>query len=477
MWAVGLWLGMLAVSAWAIGPDELEYWSRLRFPQELLFSFLNDDSCYSEKEYFASCAKALNAVRTELNLPELNLNFAKTNTSDLPDQTKSDRLSFIQEIESLIEQTPSNMPRAALEVTAVNAHLGHFDSHARIMAADQFSDLQSANGANYKGLGIQIDQIDGHPFLLDVYPNGPAAQQGLKAGDELLRLQFDNEPANDVTNKSSIEVNQLFGTGDYRKLKIRIARAKSREQKKLGQLNLAQENENREIIDFEVAPGAAYAPILSTQMVKPDIGYLGLRSFDYDETCTEVADGIKTLQAAGAEKLILDLRGNGGGLQFMAVCVASLFVDASPVMGSRALISQIPRLGQYVQLREPIDTENIDWVDNYSEPISTEPLVVLVDEDTASASEILANALTSHKRAKLVGERTFGKGSVQEYSAMKDYSDFRLAHTAALLLTPEAKTTDGIGIVPDIELTSMELSLSKAIEILNSMDHPTGGQK
>ncbi|HFB52235.1 MAG TPA: S41 family peptidase [Anaerolineae bacterium] len=188
----------------------------------------------------------------------------------------------------------------------------------------------------------------------------------------------------------------------------------------------------------------------------PTIGYIHIRIFS-GNTAKELARALRELPAAGATRYILDLRGNGGGLLNAAVDVASAFLEKGVVLKEN---------------RRDADPK-LYFVKPTAPKLLDAPLVLLVDGGTASASEIVAGALRDHGRAKLVGERTYGKGSVQLVFDLSDESSLHV--TVARWFTPNDHSIDGTGLSPDVEILFTEddraagrdVQLLKAIEVLN----------
>jgi carboxyl-terminal processing protease len=289
---------------------------------------------------------------------------------------------------------------------------------------------------NYGGVGANISRNEAGELVLDPIPGNPAEAAGILPGDVLLAI--DGEPVSDSMTVS--DVAQLVRGENGTMVTLTVRHVVS------GLLE-----------DIAIVRSDILIPSVTHRLLEeaPAIGYIQLTRFS-GESSAEVHDAVIALQEAGAHKLILDLRHNGGGLLDAAIDVADHFLDGGPVMyqQSRGSGEQTYKAGE-------------------GAVAGTMPLVVLVDGETASSSEILAGALQDRGRAMLVGSQTFGKGSVQ---LVYDLSDGSSVHvTASRWYTPNRHEIDQQGLAPDIpvEMTQEaidaghDLVLQAAVDYLN----------
>jgi len=289
-------------------------------------------------------------------------------------------------------------------------------------AAQEKAQLEGQFG----GIGafVQTDEVG--RIILDPMPDQSAEKAGLQSGDALVAI--DGEPLGPETTVDQVValIRGEVGT----EVVLTIERAGEADP-----------------IDITIERAVIETPSATWRLLEEDakIGYIRLTSFT-ERSNSEVERAIDDLTAQGAESLILDLRGNGGGLLESAVDIASQF------------------LREGIVLRE--DRKNEDertYEVRSGGKALDQPLVLLVDGGTASASEIVAGALHDYNRATLIGEKTFGKGSVQLIYELSD--DSRLHVTVAKWFTPNKNAIDGIGLAPDIEALFTEEDHAKGSDV------------
>jgi carboxyl-terminal processing protease len=277
------------------------------------------------------------------------------------------------------------------------------DPHSLYLRADRLKRLNETTSGNYTGLGVQVDIRDGLPTVLSTLPGGPAERSGLQTGDRILELggrTMRGLTAEEVVGMlrgpvGATLVITIERPGAPTPFSVRVTRG---------------EIHRRAVRRSALMPGG--------------VGYIDVKVFS-DSTQQEVASTIDSLTAQGMTSLIVDLRGNLGGLLSQGVGVADLFLDAGKSI---------------VRMRGRIPEANANFSDKTPQRWPHLPLVVLVDEGSASASEIVAGALQDHDRALLVGRTTFGKGSAQ--SLYPTASGGALKLTTARWFTPSGRSID-----------------------------------
>lgn len=259
---------------------------------------------------------------------------------------------------------------------AINGLMSSYDPYTNYVPESETGDLKFMTTGEYGGVGAVIGQRRGKVYILEPYENMPAQRAGFKAGDEIL--QIDNIKMEEATSQRASE---LLKGEPGTEVTITISREGSKKPIKHTIV--------RELVQIN--------QVTYYGLVEPGVGYINLNGFT-DKAAREVQAAVLSLKAQGAQKLILDVRGNGGGLVNEAVAICNLFVPkGQEIVSTRGKQRQWDQT--YKTTKEPIDT--------------LIPLVVMVDRGSASSSEIVCGALQDLDRAVIVGSRTFGKGLVQ----------------------------------------------------------------
>jgi carboxyl-terminal processing protease len=259
---------------------------------------------------------------------------------------------------------------------SIDGMLESLDPYTDFIPEDEIESFRITTTGQYGGIGALIGIINKRTVVTHPYKNFPAFRAGIKVGDEIISVDGKN-----VQGKSTSEVSTLLKGQPKTDVEIKVKRFGQKEN-----LTFKIKREKINIVNL------AYAG-----MIDPDIGYIRLDDFTPGAS-REVSEAVIRLKEKGAKKLIIDLRENPGGLLHEAVNIVSLFIPkGEAVVSTRGKVEEWNK--SYNTLNSPVDTEI--------------PMVVLVSEGSASASEIVAGALQDYDRAVLVGKRTFGKGLVQ----------------------------------------------------------------
>lgn len=259
---------------------------------------------------------------------------------------------------------------------AINGLMASFDPYTNYVPESETGDLKFMTTGEYGGVGAVIGQRRGKVYILEPYENMPAQRAGFKAGDEIL--QIDNVK---MEGANSQRASELLKGEPGTEVVITVSREGTKKPIKRSIV--------RELVLINQVTYFGF--------VEPGVGYINLNGFT-DKAAREVQEAFLSLKAKGAKKLILDLRGNGGGLLNEAVAICNLFVPkGQEIVSTRGKQRQWDQT--YKTTKEPLDT--------------LIPLVVMVDRGSASSSEIVCGALQDLDRAVIVGSRTFGKGLVQ----------------------------------------------------------------
>jgi len=314
---------------------------------------------------------------------------------------------------------------------AIKGMLSKLDPHTIYLNPDEYSELKIDTVGKFGGLGIEITITPEDKTLTVISPieGTPAYYAGIKARDKILEI--DGKSTEGITLVQA--VNEMRGApGTDCILKI----------KRLGEEEVLEFTITRSIIDVKSVP---YAFILGN-----DIGYIRLTGFS-EESGKELLSNLRNLKSKGMKGCILDIRGNPGGLLDLAVDISSIFLPEKKLVVYTQSERQQKKEKEFTSIGGiHLDNGKID-----KSEFTDLPLVLLVDDASASGSEILAGAIQDHKRGKLIGMKTFGKASVQtiiplEIEGIDKPSALKM--TVAYYYTPNGTLINEKGIVPDIEL-------------------------
>lgn len=357
------------------------------------------------------------------------------------------------EMEKQIDAVMKLMARDALEPSSeTSATIGAIDGilksngdkYARYLPPTKFEQYTEQMEGQFGGMGVVLDVRDDTVAVLQVYENTPAEKAGVKKGDYFYAVD------GETNEKWTVEEIQKRVKG---KPGTKVKLTMMRPYKKGDTMNMRYPLGVP--YDVTITRAVIETPISEASMKTGDIGYI--RLFEFNRRATEeVVDQFTKLEKQGAKKFILDLRDNPGGDLSQAVGVSSLFIKDGPIV--------------HIETR----TSGKESLYATGEYLTDAPLVVLVDENSASASEIVSGALQDYKRAKLVGMKTYGKGSVQ---TQFEFGKGAVLFTTAHYLTPEGRVINNIGNSPDIEVPmsldkqgndKTDLQLQAAIKELNA---------
>lgn len=383
-------------------------------------------------EYLSNHGVELDDLQAPADAPSAESLSAQAGT---PEEASEDFLVFweawrnLQYGNSDLNASYQNIVRASLH-EAVQA-LG--DPHTGYMDPLELQQADAELEGNYEGIGAWVDTTTNYVTIIAPMEGSPAEAAGIKAGDVVLAVD-----GVDMTGVDGNEViSHILGPSGSTVV-----------------LTIRREGEP-EPFDIAIVRGQIFVPSVESEMLPGEIGYIQLFTFG-DESTAEMHQALEDIMAQNPKGLIIDLRNNGGGYLDTAVDITSEFIDEGVVLyeeyndGSRQTYTAEP------------DGLALDV-----------PLVILVNQGTASASEILAGAIQDHLRGQLVGVTTFGKGSVQ-ISRLLSNNQGALRVTIAHWLTPDERLIHGLGLEPDvvIELTDENLAagvdtqLNAAIELL-----------
>jgi carboxyl-terminal processing protease len=309
------------------------------------------------------------------------------------------RLGYVEEIED-----------STLLEYAIQGMLMGLDPHSAYLTEDAFQSLQDNTSGEFTGLGLEVGMEDGYVKIISPIDGSPAAEAGLQSGDMILKLG--KVPVKGMTLNEAIDI-------------MRGPKGSKIE------LSIGRPGESQ---PFEVTLVRNTIKVASVRhsWLEPGYGYIRVAQFQ-NSTGADVRKALEKLMAEQTLKgLVLDLRNNPGGILSASVDVAGLFLDGGNVVYTK---------GRLDNSATSFDADPLDVTNGV-------PLIVLINQGSASASEIVAGALQDRSRAVLMGTRTFGKGSVQTILPLSDSRAIKL--TTALYFTPNGRSIQAEGIVPDI---------------------------
>jgi len=321
--------------------------------------------------------------------------------------------------------------------SAINGLLQSLDPYSSYMSPENYNLMQTETSGKFGGLGIEVGMEAGVVKVISPIDDTPASRAGLKAGDYIVKI--DNVQ---VQGKSLTEAVDLMRGPVGSEIELAIRR----------------KGEKKTLTFFIVRE------IIEVQSVKSDlldnnIGYIRLTSFN-ENSSDQIKEKIKKLEKnKNVKSYILDLRNNPGGLLSQAIKISDFFLNN----------------GEIVSTKSRKSSENRKWFAKDGDLTNGKALIVLINYGSASASEIVAGALKDHKRAIILGENSYGKGSVQSIIPLKNKGAVRL--TIAKYYLPSGKSISEVGVLPDIEIdedsdefkikTISDNQLNYAIKLLN----------
>ena len=321
--------------------------------------------------------------------------------------------------------------------SAINGLLQSLDPYSAYMSPEIFNEMQTETSGEFGGLGIEVGMESGVVKVISPIDDTPASKAGIKAGDYIVKINNTQ-----VQGKSLSEAVDLMRGPVGSGIELTIRR---RGEKKALIFNVI-----REVIQIKS---------VKADLLEKNIGYVRLTSFN-ENSGKQIEREIKKLEKNDSVKsYILDLRNNPGGLLSQAIKISDFFLEN----------------GEIVSTKSRKASENRKWFAKKGDLTNGKKLIVLINYGSASASEIVAGALKDHKRAILLGESSYGKGSVQSIIPLKNKGAIRL--TVAKYYLPSGKSISEVGVSPDIEIgeenedfrikTETDNQLDYAIKLLN----------
>lgn len=340
---------------------------------------------------------------------------------------------FLEVYSQIDEEYYEKVNKSELIKAAISAMLTYLnDNYTTYLDSDETNMLHEYLNGEYKGIGILISDHT----IVQVFDDSPALASGLKVNDEIVKVN-----GTDVTDKTATDISSMIKSSKNSEVSITVKR-------------------NNELIDLTMHLSNLYVPAISSEVIdNTSIGYIRLASFS-STVSNQVERDLKKLEEQNISSIIIDVRSNGGGYLSAAEKVADIFIEKGKVIYT-------------------LKSKNYEkTVKDNTDAKSNLKMVVLIDENTASASEILATALKDSYGATIVGKTSYGKGKVQQTVQLSGGSMAK--YTSAKWYRPNGECIDEVGIKPDVEvdltiekdkngnITKIEDSqLKKAIELLS----------
>jgi carboxyl-terminal processing protease len=350
------------------------------------------------------------------------------NFSDIFSRIKSD---YVEDVEDdvLLEH-------------AIRGMLSGLDPHSTYLSPDEYNELRIGTSGEFGGLGIQVGMEDGFVKVISPIDDTPAFNAGLKAGDLIIRL--DDKTVKGMTLNDAVKVMRGKPGTDI-------------------ELTVVREGEDKPLT-FVVTRDIIKVKSVKNRTLDPGYGYIRISNFQ-SRTAPQLMAAINELKENnkdGLKGLVLDLRNNPGGVLNAAAEVSDLFIDK----------------GKLVYTEGRIDNSHYEYNAKPGDILDGAPVVVLINGGSASASEIVAGALQDHKRAVVMGSKSFGKGSVQTIQELRSGGAVKI--TTARYFTPNGRSIQGAGITPDIILDKYTVTSAdedtitriKEVDLSNHISNP-----
>ena len=325
---------------------------------------------------------------------------------------------FGEVLENIKKDYVDDVDQAEIMDSAINGVLQSLDPYSAYMSPELFRNMQTDTKGEFGGLGIEIGMESGVVKVIAPIDGTPASKAGIKAGDYIVKI--DNEQ---VQGKSLMEAVKLMRGPIGTSIKLTVRR--------VGKKKAIEFDIKRQVIEVK----SVDAKILGE---KNKIGYLRLKSFNENsdqQLLKNIEDFEKKNKPIG---YIVDLRNNPGGLLTQAIAITDFFLNDGEIVSTK---------GRNI-------SETRKFFARKGDKIKGKPIIVIVNNGSASASEIFAGALKDHKRAIILGENTYGKGSVQSIIPLKNGGGMRL--TISKYYLPSGKSISEVGVTPDIEVEEID---------------------
>ena len=359
----------------------------------------------------------------------ISLNFSKL-TYAANDENIYDKIDLFGEVlDKINKDYVEEINQGDVMDAAINGVLQSLDPYSAYMSPETFKEMETETSGKFGGLGIEVGMEFGVVKVITPMDGSPAEKEGVKAGDYIVKIN-----SVQVQGKTLSEAVELMRGPVGTSLELTIRR------KGL-----------KKALVFEVTREIIEVKSVKSKIIDDSVGYIRLTAFN-ENSSKQIKNIIKKFKKNNIDKFILDLRNNPGGLLSQAVKISDFFLNN----------------GEIVSTKSRKSSENRKYFAKKGDIIDGETLVVLINYGSASASEIVAGALKDHKRAIIIGNNSYGKGSVQSIIPLKNKGAIRL--TISKYYLPSGKSISGTGITPDIEVVESSDEFRIDTETDNQLD-------
>jgi len=338
---------------------------------------------------------------------------------------------FSEVLEKIQKEYVDEIDQSEVMDSAINGVLQSLDPYSAYMSPEIFKEMQTETSGEFGGLGIEVSMEAGVVKVISPIDDTPAAKVGVKSGDYIVKINDEQ-----VQGKTLMEAVNLMRGPVGSSIEITIRR-KGLKKAKIFKIK-------REVIEIKS---------VVAKLIENKIGYLRLRAFNENSSGQLKKEILSLEREKNLTGYIFDLRNNPGGLLSQAIKISDFFLDDGEIVSTKGRKSR----------------ENRKFFAKKGDEIKGKPLIVLINNGSASASEIVAGALKDHKRAILLGETTYGKGSVQSIIPLKNKGAIRL--TISKYYLPSGESISEIGVLPDIKVEESDENFSINTETDNQLSY------
>ena len=342
---------------------------------------------------------------------------------------------FSEVLDKVKKEYVEDIDQSEVMDAAINGVLQSLDPYSAYMSPSMYKEMATETSGEFGGLGIEVSMEAGVVKVISPIDDSPASKAGIKAGDYIVKINNIQ-----VQGKSLTEAVELMRGPIGSEINITIRRVGV-----------------KKALNFKIKRAVIEVASVKSEIKNKNIGYIRLTSFN-ENSSDQVKDKINIFKKKNIKYYILDLRNNPGGLLSQAIKISDFFLDK----------------GEIVSTKSKKEIENRRWFAKKGDILDGKTFVVLINYGSASASEIVAGSIKDHKRAILIGERTYGKGSVQSIIPLKNDGAIRL--TVSKYYLPSGNSISEVGVIPDFEIseenenfrinTETDNQLNFAIELL-----------
>ena len=357
-----------------------------------------------------------------------NLNYSSSSRGNENNIYKKIDL-FSEVLDKVKKEYVEDIDQSEVMDAAINGVLQSLDPYSAYMSPSMYKEMATETSGEFGGLGIEVSMEAGVVKVISPIDDSPASKAGVKAGDYIVKINNIQ-----VQGKSLTEAVELMRGPIGSEINITVRRVGV-----------------KKAINFKIKRAVIEVASVKSEIKNNNIGYIRLTSFN-ENSSNQVKEKINIFKKKNIQYYILDLRNNPGGLLSQAIKISDFFLDK----------------GEIVSTKSKKDSENRRWFAKKGDILEGKTFVVLINYGSASASEIVAGSIKDHKRAILIGERTYGKGSVQSIIPLKNDGAIRL--TVSKYYLPSGNSISDIGVMPDFEISEENENFRINTETDNQLD-------